>query len=100
MAPLGSGACRGAIVVPAGCGLDSNGCFQPQSHLSLPVPSSWFGDAVPSPPSYSLGEKNLLTHTPSHRPWCQGAPCCVAERAPAAGKHCASDSMTNAYDLT
>lgn len=90
--------------------LDSNGHFQPQFQLGLPILAPGLGSArqatptAPAPPSAFLQpqEKNpVLGFLPQ---LCQetvkGLPAGLAGRTPVGGKHCVSDSTTNAYDLT
>lgn len=79
MAPLGSAACKGAlllaIVVTAGLGhLDSHGCFQPQ-------PTSVFPSLAPgleTAPTVSLGKRTFSLRIPATGPGqetLKGVPC-------------------------
>lgn len=106
MAPLRRAVCRGTLpltIVTAGFGhLDSNGRFQPQFQLSLPILAPGLGSArsLTPPPSFSLGKRTVLEFQPQ---LCQET---VTELLAWQGehllgeKHCVSDSTTNAYDLT
>lgn len=52
--------------------LDSSGCFQPQSHPGLPIPSSWLGDSPHTP---------ILSASGKEPPGVDSSPAPVAESA-------------------